>query len=678
MKILNKVILVITLILTTNTFAQDYKFGKVSKEELLEKSYPLDSAANAVVLYENKKVYYEYNPTVRWFLLITEVHRRVKLYNKNGFDYASDDFLLYKNTKAEEKVSDLKGITYNIDGDKIIKTKLKKEGIFENEFSENYDQIKFTMPDLKDNSVIEYKYKITSPFVYNIDRLVLQDQIPIKKLEVKVELPEYFNFKKFTTGYLPIDLKETPSDGSFMYTPNRAKFFDVESRSYGSTKPKEKTRAVDYKINVNTILSTDIPAFKKEPYSGNTSNYISSLVYELQFTKFGNSVENYATSWEEIIRKIYSNANFGGELDKTNYYKDDVQKLIGGVSDPVKKASLIYNFVKSKMSWNGKHSAVSRAGVRKAYKEGTGNAAEINLMLTSMLKYAGIKANPVLVTSNSKVVSLFPTLDGFDYVISRVKLPNQGAVYLDATDKYGEPNVLPTRVIQGVARVIEENGKTQNINLRPRNPSLNRNSIQYEMDVDGMVKGKSNIYHLDYLAHSFRERYGIYDQGSHIKRIKEKYKITELSNYEIKGTSELGKPVNERFEFMLDDQVEVIDNEMFFSPLLFLSHKENIFKSDDRKYPVDFGHGFSNMYMVNIKIPEGYEIIELPESGGFKLPDDMGSFSFNSKLVNGMIQISVTETINSPIILPSYYPVIKEYYNQIIQKESDQVVLKKI
>ena len=676
---INKLLLTGICILSFHiSSGQEYKFGKVSKAELEEQSYEADSTANAVILYDKKEVYYEYNPTVRWFLLITEVHRRVKLYNKNGFDYASDDFLLYKNERAEERMSDLKGYTYSLDGGKVIKTKLQKDGIFENEFSENYDQIKFTMPELKDNSVIEYKYKIISPFVYNIDRIVLQDQIPIKKLDVSIKMPEYFNFKKFTTGYLPIDLKESNADGSFIYTPNRAKFFDVESRSYGSNRPKDKPTPIDYKIIVNSISSTDVPAFKTEAYSGNINNYVSSVVYELQYTKFGTSIENYATTWEEIIKKMYSRADFGGELNKTNYYKEDIDQLVGGISDPIKKAGLIFGFVKQKMNWNGNYRATVQSGVRKAYKEGTGNVADINLMLTSMLNHAGVKANPVLVTSNQKVTSLFPTLGGFDYVITRVKLPNGNSIYLDATDKYGEPNVLPNRVIQGTARIIAENGKSQRLNLRPGKPSLNRSSLQYEIDTNGTVKGKSNMYHLDYLAHNFRDRFGIYDQKSQEKRILKKYEIDELINYEVKGANQLGKPVNERFEFVVEDQIEVIDNEMFFSPLLFLRNKENIFKSDDRRYPVDFGYGFSDVYMVNIKIPEGYEIAELPESGGFKLPDDLGSFSFNAKIVNGMIQISVTETINSALILPEYYPSIKEFYNKIIEKESDQVVLKKI
>ena len=686
MNYINKLPLVLCALFTLISSGQDYKFGKVTKDELLEKSYQTDSTANAVILYDKKEVYYEYNPTVRWFLLITEVHKRVKLYNKNGFDYASEDFLLYKNARAEEKVSDLKGYTYALEGDKVVKTKLQKEGIFENEYSENYNQVKFTMPNLKDNSVIEYKYKIISPFVYNIDRVALQDQIPIKKLEVKIKIPEYFNFKKFTTGYLPIEPKETFSDGQFVYVPERTKTADVLKQGGGnvrgqlgfSSKYRGKQNVIDYKITTDNFSMSDIPAFKNEAYSGNVNNYVSSVVYELQFTKFGSSIENYATTWEEIIKKMYSRADFGGELNKTNYYKEDIDQLVGGISDPIKKAGLIFSFVKQKMNWNGNYRATVQSGVRKAYKDGTGNVADINLMLTSMLNHAGVKANPVLVTSNQKVTSLFPTLDGFDYVITRVRLPNGNSIYLDATDKYGEPNVLPNRVLQGAARIIAENGKSQRLNLRPGKPSLNRTSLQYEIDANGMVKGKSNMYHLDYLAHNFRERFGISDQESHEKRILKKYEIGELMNYEVKGANELGKPVNERFEFVVEDQIEVIDNEMFFSPLLFLRTKDNVFKSDDRRYPVDFGYGFSDVNMVNIKIPEGYEIAELPESGGFKLPNDLGSFSFNSKIVNGMIQISVTETINSGLILPEYYPSIKEFYNKIIEKESDQVVLKKI
>lgn len=655
----------IVLLCSLTSFSQNYEFGKVSKEELEETSYELDNTANAIVLYENKRVHFEYNNS-EGFMLVTEVFKRVKFYNKNGFEYGSHELLLYNQGGSKEKLSALKAITYTLEHDKIIETKLKKEGVFESEYSESLDQVKFTMPSLKEGAVVEYKYKITSPFIFNINRISLQDEIPIKKLEVKVEMPEYFNFKRFTTGYLPVNFKESIKNGSI-------------SHSVATRVGSSNQRSLDYRIFVNSINSVHVPAFKREPYSGNSKNYISSIIYELQFTKFPNgAVKSYSTTWEDVAKTIYKSSSFGNELDKNNYYEEDIDKLLKGINTPLEKIQLIYNYVKNKMTWNEYRSVYTRDGVRKAYKENMGNSAEINLMLTSMLSYAGIDANPVIVSTSDRVIPLFPTLSGFNYVISRVKLPNNDIIYMDATDKYGVPNILPDRVIKGSGRVIAKNNTSQIVDLRPVKTSMDRYSIQCEIDAEGIVSGKFNVRHVDYQAHDFRVANGVKDDESKSKQLKEKYNIDEIEEYTVKGVNEYGKGVSESFNFTSYNQIELIESEMYFSPLLFLRDKENIFKSNEREYPVDFGYGYTNTYMISVKIPEGYEVLEFPKSEMFKLPDNIGSFSFRSKVANQMIQVIVSETINTPFLLPEYYPVLKQFYTQLIEKEKEQVVLKKI
>ena len=52
-------ILLLGLILTLHfASAQEVKFGKISKEELLEKEYAPDRSANAAILYKNQKTYF--------------------------------------------------------------------------------------------------------------------------------------------------------------------------------------------------------------------------------------------------------------------------------------------------------------------------------------------------------------------------------------------------------------------------------------------------------------------------------------------------------------------------------------------------------------------------------------------------------------------------------------------
>lgn len=663
----------ILLFLSLSSIAQNYKFGKVSIEELEETQHPIDSTAKASILYENRRLKIEYNKNEGQFELITKVHKRIKLYDKDGFEHATEEVLLYKNGRNQEEVEGLKAITYTLEGGSIVETKLKKDGIFESEISDHYDQEKFTMPALKEGAVIEYKYTIISPFIVNIDRIYLQSTIPIKKLDVKLEVPEYYKYKKFTTGYLPIDLKYSSRNDKITFVNKTRTGTYTSSTSFSSND-------VQFVMNVEHVVATDVPAFKKEPYCGNAENYISSLSYELASVEFPNrTVEERSRSWEDVVNTIYKDPSFGKELKKTDYFEEDLDALIGEESDPMKRIAKVYNFVKNKMTWNKRNAVIATKGVKAAYKEGVGNAAEINLMLIAMLDYAKINVNPVVLSTSDRIISLFPSLKGFNYVVARVKLANGTLFYLDATDPYGLPNILPDRVVRGYGRVIAKNGTSQAVSFRPTKPSFSRFNIMCELDAENAVlKGKFNVRRMDYSAHSFRVAHGAKDVKEKIESLQEKYGLSEVDGYEIKGIKKFGKGVDERLDFQLEDQLEVVDDEIFFSPLLFLRDKENIFKSENRKYPVDFAYAFGKSYMVNIKIPKGYEVVECPKSARLAMPDNMGKFSFTTNVGNGQIQVLVDESVTTSVIPAEKYGALKEFYNQIVAKENEQVVLKKI
>ena len=86
---MKKIIIVVLLLSQLSLFAQDYKFGKVSKAELEEQFYPLDSAADAAYLYKYRRTYFEYVQDDGGFKVITDFHVRIKVYTKEGFDKAT-------------------------------------------------------------------------------------------------------------------------------------------------------------------------------------------------------------------------------------------------------------------------------------------------------------------------------------------------------------------------------------------------------------------------------------------------------------------------------------------------------------------------------------------------------------------------------------------------------------
>ncbi|CAH8286792.1 uncharacterized protein DUF3857 [Mariniflexile fucanivorans] len=665
--------LLLSLCFCISTFAQDFDFGKISKEELEEKFNPLDSSANATYLYKYRKTFFDYQQEYG-FRLITEVHERIKIYNQEGFDYATTQVRLGKNGGDKEEFSSLKAYTYNLVDGKIQDDKIGKDGIFESELHKYADQVKFTMPNIKPGCVVEYKYRIKSPFITNVDEFVFQHDIPVKMIEAKFESPEYFNFKLNTKGFLPVSPNVSKENGKITFM-NKTR---SQNGNYSPIETSYNSSDLDFTKNITSYNLSNIPALKEEPYVNNIDNYRSAIKYELSYTNFPQTPQKYySTTWEDVVKTIYESSSFGGELNKTGYYEKDIDAILSSVSDPVQRVSLIFDFVKSKVKWNGYYGYYTNDGVRKAYKDQVGNVAEINLMLTSMLRYAGLNAYPVLVSTRQNGVPLFPTREGYNYVVSYVKLP-EGVILLDATNKYSAPNTLPFRALNWQGRVIAEHGGSELIDLYPKEISKNSISMMATISENGTLDGSYRGIKYDHDALSYRESYNDTKKEDFLEKLENKYGGMEISDFDIKNDVDISKPIVESYKFLKESQADVIGNKLYFSPLFFLKTSENPFKLEKREFPVDFGYPSSTKYMININLPEGYKVESAPTPVVLALPDNLGSFKYNLLASETKIQLVIDVEINQSIISSIYYDAVKAYFSKLVEKEAEQIVLTKV
>ncbi|MEP5339223.1 MAG: DUF3857 domain-containing protein [Algibacter sp.] len=666
-------VILITLCFSITTFSQDYKFGKVSKEELQETSYPTDSSANAAYLYKYRNTFFDYKQG-EGFSLVTEIHERVKIYNQEGFEYATKSVHLYKSGSDDEEFHGLKGYTYNLVDGNIEEVKLKKDGIFKTELSKYYDESKFTMPNIKEGTIIEYKYQIRSPFYSMVDEFEFQHEIPIKKLEAKFETPEYFNFKLNTKGFLSVMPKKEKKNDKITFT-NKSR--TGGGLTYGS-QTSYSSNDVEFIKTLWSYNLKDIPALKEEPYVNNINNYRSAVKYELSYTKFPDAVmEYYSTTWEDVVKKIYESPNFGSELQKRGYFEKDIDALIAGVSDPVKKAALIFNFVKSNVKWNKYYGKYTSDGVRKAYKEHTGNVAEINLMLTAMLRYAGLDANPILVSTRSNGIPLFPTREGYNYVISGIEVPND-VILLDATVKNSVPNILPFRTLNWKGRIVRKSGSTATVDLYPKEKAKTTISFMASLSEDGSIGGAMRTSKTGHKAMRYRSDFNSKDEDQFIEDLENEYGGIEIETFDVKNNEDFSKPIVETIKFLMEDQADIINDKIYFSPFFFLSTKENPFKLETREFPVDFGYPMSSSYRFIINLPEGYKVESMPESVALKLPEDLGEFVYQIVPKGNQINVIVNSSINSAIVASLYYEALKAYFMALIEKENEQIVLTKV
>ena len=136
------VFLFLFLLSVTVINAQDkVEFSVLSESESTFTSYEKDSAATAVYLYEYGNNYFEIRDNYIW--LITKYHAKIKILEKEGFDYSNIEIPLYRSKDRKEKIVKIKGLTHNGE----VKTYVKKPEFFEEEVSEKWSQIKFTFPN---------------------------------------------------------------------------------------------------------------------------------------------------------------------------------------------------------------------------------------------------------------------------------------------------------------------------------------------------------------------------------------------------------------------------------------------------------------------------------------------------------------------------------------------------
>lgn len=660
----------LTLFITAHGIGQEYKFGKVSKEELSQDVHALEPDANAAVLYRKMFTNFDYNQE-DGFVLKTEVYERVKIYNQKGYDYATISKSVYLGSNSQEEIFGLKAFSYNLVDGKIVESKLQNKSIFEEKISKSRNVLKFTMPDVTDGTIIEYKYTFTSPFISRVDEYVFQEEIPVNNVEMRFLAPEYMVYRPYGKGSIPLEIKNEKKDRTVRYR--------YESVSLGKANDIERGNAtLEFVENGYIVNLSDIPAVKEEPFSTNQHNHMSGLQFELAFTKFPNSpVKNYATTWENVANEIYKSDQFGDELKRQKYYRKDIDALIEGITSQEEKAFAIYKFVKDKMNWNKYYGVYTDEGVKKAYEEGVGNVADINLMLNSMLNYAGVEASPILISTKANGISFFPTRSGFNYVIAGAKI--EGKLYLmDGVDKEGVINTLKPELLNWKGRMVKEDGSSRLIELYPKRPAVHNSMLDITIDENLDILGNSKNRYSSHYAKSERDTYLNVSEEDQLKKLNTRYKSIDVVSHSLNDLKAVNKPLSLEYDFEAEGAVEEIANKLYISPLFHLATKTNYFKAEKRNSPIDFIYPWSDRYIVNINIPAGYALESKPENLAINLTENMGSYRYNINQIGDMLTISLQNTIATPIIAPSYYKDLQAYFKMIVEKEAEKIVLKKI
>lgn len=643
---------------TVLSFGQDspIKFGKIDLAELQMKSYDKDTSAEAVILCDYGTHNYEYHSS-QGYKAVFFRHIRIKIFQKPGYNWATFSIPTFTSSDQDSKeyVMGLKGATYNLVDGKVVITKLEKESIFDEKVSKTLTIKKGTLPNVKEGSIIEYTYRIESDFTSEIRPWEFQKSIPTVWSEYQVRVPEYYKFQLIKQGYEPF-------------------FVSSISKEPLNLGPRFKNiRATYYRF-----VQKDVSALKVEPFISTIEDYRSQVEFEIAaYAPEGGMTEYFSLSWNDFSRSLTSYENFGGQLSKTGFLKETIKEIKSAKLDTLSKIYVAYNFVANNMTWNGQTSFLASSNLKKSFESRTGNVADINLMLVALLRELGLDADPVVLSTrdNGHILDYYVLERKFNYVIAAVNVGNN-VLLLDATEPLMPLGQLPMRCLNGQGRLIHENTGYW-VDLTSKSREVMTTIASFEILEDGKLKGRMSLNYTGYTGHLHRLQLKKDKNEKYIENLKKSHPNWEITSVKFEEVDSLYKPLQVHLVLNINEEVGMAGDRIYLNSMMGEGEEKNPFIAAERKYPVDFGTLIEDSFIATFQIPKGYVVEELPKSIRVNLPENGGKFTFMVGTTEDAITISSKVTFQKTMYFAEEYSLLKSFYNQIVQKHAEKIVLKK-
>ncbi len=649
----------------------DSRFPPVTLAMLSIKSYPVDSSATAVVLSEYGIT--EINKSnVRGFVIENRIRRRIHILRNPAFDRATVTIDLYVDGDNQERLSKINAVTYLEEGGKLVEQKLNlRSDVYSEKVSRNLIRKKFTLPRVKEGAIIEYEYTLTSGFVFNLRPWYFQGDIPCLWSEYRIILPEFMNYTIIPQGFIPFTIETIENK------PGPYEIFFTTDIYAGKTR--------DNRVEFSSVFGdhywaiSNVPAFKEEAYTSSPENYLKKITFQVAGFQHSQLGKSLMSSWPEFSATLLQGLDFVNEMENTGeWWPEEMKQVLKGARTETEIAKAIYGYVSSRYVLNADNGSGKRNTLKKVAAAKTGSVVELNLLLTGMLRYAGLSADPVILSTREHGYSTekFPVIGQFNYLICRVRADEDDWL-LDATHPFLGFGKLPYNCYNGQARVLD--GDATLFHLSP--DQLN----EAEQVTAAVNFNTADGFHW---TAGIRHQYGFFASEELRKKIRKDG--LEAVRKELAGDESsygvirdlVATPldtVGAALELKYNTVNEVKTGDMiYFSPVLIPHYRQNPLKSAERKYPVEMPYKISQQYTVTIQVPEGYQIEELPSSLSVKVNGKSDAeFVYTATAENGKVSIHYILDIAKTVFKPDEYNALRDFFSKMTAKLEEQVVFKK-
>jgi len=606
---------------------------------------------------------------IGWFSHVYQRHTRIKILSKSALDLATVAVEFYAANENPEKLTDVRASAFNLENGQVTETKLESKDIFQERVNKQYSKTKFSIPGVKEGSIIEYSYKLTSPYDELPSWEFQWEDYPCLHSDLQVEIPQTMLYVLVRQGVHPYAV-DKGGEGRINYLVTRK-----TEAGLGGTDQSTMT------VGANTIkhewAMNDVPAFGTERFLTTADNYIDKISFQLSGWNGGEEIHPTTNTWAKATEELLSREDFGGALSADNSWMDaTLDKIAPGTLTPLEQAKAIYYYISRHFTCTNHYDFHIRTSLYDVVKKNSGTVGDINLLLVAMLRRKGLTVDPVLLSTRDHGFNLssYPILQKLNYVVAQLRVDGK-TLYLDAAYPQLGFGQLPGACYNGHARVISQEDSAS---LWFWADSLRESKFTVVM-LSGTDKGIEGTWQsTPGKEESYQTRRKIAEDGleGYFKNIQTAWGDDgTISNPGIDSLDRPEDPVKIHYDFQMKTAADA--GTLYFNPILGGGWHENPFAAADRKYPVEMPYAIDETYILSMQLPDGFAVEELPKSTRVVYNGDQGSFEYLIQQNENEIQLRARVKLNRATFPPDDYSTLRDFFAFVVKKENEPIVLKK-
>ncbi len=617
------------------------RWGKLTPEEIKLSRCAFDSTATAVVLADYGQIKLGYGN------VLIERHRRIKILDRKGLGQANISIPYYIKNDLE-KVTSLQAQTLNVDAKgKVTETEVPGKQQFDVDASENWREKRFTFANVEVGSILEYRYTTVSENFFFLDAWLFQSDIPTLHSELRAFIPEGLDYRVLMQGRKLIG-KYAQASGSQWALSN-------------------------------------VPALREESHVANHLDYAEKIRFQLagykkSSTHPGGGAEYVTTmtSWEKLATELLENETITRYLNRRGMARDVLSTVYAPADPELVRLQKIYNHVSHGLQWNGTHRILTDQPLNSLLDKKQGSSAEINLYLTLLLREAGIQASPVLLSTrqHGKVHVTYPLLSQFNHLIACAQIDGK-ELLLDATDRMRPYQLLADDDLNENAFLLDKE-KPRWVQTKANSPTRQTTSVEVDLNDPAKPLYRFSVRYEGYLALDKRLQFAKKGNKALANEvISNENQDFKLINAKVEHADDPDEALLATLSYQPEEGGQAQPSMVYFNPVLLNEFTENPFKQEQRFLPVELDYPQTRTYILNLKVPAGYQVQEMPKSVLMKFPGELAEFRYQVNRQNDLIQLLTTVNFKSSVIPSEYYDHLREFYDQIISKYREAIVFKK-